>query len=64
MPCSLQLVTCLMQVMFYFYIELQVVLAVGKCNCKPNCKAPVFIIMCSIRSKIGIYNPNKAEHVV
>ncbi len=64
MPCSLQLVTCLMQLIFYFKIELQVVLAVGKCNCKPNCKVLVFIIMCSIKSTIGIYNPNKAKHGV
>jgi len=53
MLCSLQLVTCLMQLIFYFKIELQVVLVVGKCNCKPNCKALVFIIMCSIKSTIG-----------
>jgi hypothetical protein len=52
------------QLMYYFYIELQVALAVGKCNFKPNWKAPVFIIMCSIRGTVGIYNPNKAEHVV
>lgn len=40
------------------------VLAVRKCNCKPNRKAPVFIIMCSIKSTLGVYNQNKAKHGV
>jgi hypothetical protein len=29
----------------YVYDELHVVIAIIKCNCKPNCKIPVFLIL-------------------
>jgi hypothetical protein len=37
--------TCLMQLTLYVYDESQVVIAIKKCNCKPNCKTPIFFIL-------------------
>ncbi len=37
--------TCPMQLTLYFYNELQVVIAIGKCNCKPNCETPIFLMV-------------------